>query len=181
MSVPGMVIERPGWSMLEVNAPMTGVITRIYPIQGEAVEAEKPLFEIRLTHEDLLQAQTEFLRTIEELDVIGREVARLEKATADGVIAGKALLERQYEQQKQVAALRAQSQALLLHGLTQGQVEKIASTRTLLQSLTIYAPATQEPVSPGDPRADLADSAVEGRPRQARQRGRHALHAGGPP
>jgi membrane fusion protein, heavy metal efflux system len=152
MNVPGIVVERPGWSVLEVNAPMTGVVTRIYPIQGEAVEPGQKLFEVRLTHEDLLQAQTEYLRTIEELEVIGREVTRLEKVSADGVIPGKALLERQYEQQKQQAALRAQSQALLLHGITRAQLDKIASTRTLLESLTIYAPETQEPGSSVPPR-----------------------------
>ena len=151
MTVPGMVVERPGWSVLEVTAPMTGVVTRIYPIQGEAVQPGQPLFEVRLTHEDLLQVQTEFLRTIEELDVIGREVARLEKVSADGVIAGKTLLERKYEQQKQEAALRAQRQALLLHGLSSEQVDKIVATRTLLQSLTIYVPAREEPASSGDP------------------------------
>ena len=147
-TVPGIVVERPGWSVLEVTAPMTGVVTQIYPIQGEAVEPGKPLFEIRLTHEDLLQVQTEFLRTIEELDVIGREVARLEKVSADGVIAGKTLLERKYEQQKQEAALRAQRQALLLHGLTQEQVNKIVASRTLLQSLTIRAPEREATGAP---------------------------------
>jgi membrane fusion protein, heavy metal efflux system len=151
ITVPGMVVERPGWSVLEVTAPMTGVVTRIYPIQGEAVQPGQPLFEVRLTHEDLLQAQTEFLRTVEELDVIGREVARLEKASADGVIAGKTLLERKYEQQKQQAALRAQRQALLLHGLSAEQADKIVATRTLLQSLTIYVPAREEPAASGDP------------------------------
>jgi cobalt-zinc-cadmium efflux system membrane fusion protein len=143
ITVPGIIVERPGWSMLEVTAPMTGVVTKTYPIQGEAVEPGQPLFEVRLTHEDLLQVQTEFLRTIEELDVIGREVARLEKVSADGVIAGKTLLERKYEQQKQEAALRAQRQALLLHGLSQDQVDKIVASRTLLQSLTIYAPVRE--------------------------------------
>jgi membrane fusion protein, heavy metal efflux system len=142
-TVPGIVVERPGWSVLEVTAPMTGMVTRIYPIQGEAVRPGQPLFEVRLTHEDLLQVQTEFLRTIEELDVIRREVARLEKASADGVIAGKTLLERKYEQQKQEAALRAQRQALLLHGLSQEQVEKVIATRTLLQSLTIRVPGRE--------------------------------------
>jgi membrane fusion protein, heavy metal efflux system len=155
ITVPGMVVERPGWSVLEVTAPMTGVVTRIYPIQGEAVQSGQPLFEVRLTHEDLLQVQTEFLRTIEELDVIGREVARLEKVSADGVIAGKTLLERKYEQQKQQAALRAQRQALLLHGLSAEQVDKIVATRTLLQSLTIYVPAREEPASSGDPARHL--------------------------
>lgn len=143
ITVPGIVVERPGWSVLEVTAPMRGVVTRIYPIQGEAVEPGQPLFEVRLTHEDLLQVQTEFLRTLEELDVTGREVARLEKVTADGAIAGKTLLERKYEQQKQEAALRAQRQALLLHGLSQEQVDKIVASRTLLQSLTIRAPVRE--------------------------------------
>ncbi len=144
ITVPGIVVERPGWSTIEITAPMTGIVTRIYPIQGEAIEPEQSLFEVRLTHEDLLQSQTEFLRTVEELDVIGREVARLEKVSADGVIAGKSLLERKYEQQKQEAALRAQRQALLLHGLSKDQVDNIASTRTLLQSLTIRAPVREE-------------------------------------
>jgi biotin carboxyl carrier protein len=143
ITVPGIVVERPGWSVLEITAPMTGVVTRIYPIQGEAVEPNQPLFEVRLTHEDLLQVQTEFLRTIEELDVIGREVGRLEKVSADGVVAGKTLLERKYEQQKQEAHLRAQRQALLLHGLSQDQVDKIVASRTLLQSLTIRAPVRE--------------------------------------
>jgi len=140
ITVPGIVVERPGWSVIEVTATMTGIVTQIYPIQGEAIGPGQPLFEVRLTHEDLLQAQREFLRTIEELDVIGREVARLEKVSADGVIAGKTLLERKYEQQKQEASLRAQQQALLLHGLSKEQVDDIISTRKLLQSLTIYAP-----------------------------------------
>lgn len=144
ITVPGMIVERPGWSTIEITAPMTGIVTRIYPIQGEAIEPGQSLFEVRLTHEDLLQSQTEFLRTVEELDVIGREVARLEKVSADGVIAGKALLERKYEQQKQEAALRAQRQALLLHGLSKDQVDNIASTRTLLQSLTIRAPVREK-------------------------------------
>jgi membrane fusion protein, heavy metal efflux system len=140
LTIPGIIAERPGWSVLEVTAPMTGVVTRIYPIQGEAVEPNQPLFDVRLTHEDLLQTQTEFLRTVEELDVIGREVHRLEKVTADGVVAGKTLLERKYEQQKQQALLRTQRQGLLLHGLSEKQIDAIVSTRTLLQSLTIRAP-----------------------------------------
>ncbi|MGA2797260.1 MAG: efflux RND transporter periplasmic adaptor subunit [Thermoguttaceae bacterium] len=143
ITVPGIVVERPGWSVMEITAPMTGVVTRIYPIQGQAVQPGEPLFDVRLTHEDLLQAQTEFLRTVEELDVIGREVARLEKISADGVIAGKTLLERKYEQQKQEAALRTQKQALLLHGLSAEQVDNIVSQRTLLQSLTIRAPVRE--------------------------------------
>ncbi|MHB8972710.1 MAG: efflux RND transporter periplasmic adaptor subunit [Pirellulaceae bacterium] len=148
VTLPGMVVERPGLSILEVTAPMTGVVTRIYCVQGEAIEPGQPLFDLRLTHEELLQVQIDFLRTVEELDVIGREVARLAKVAAQGAIAGKTLLERQYDQQRQEAMLRTLRQALLLHGLSEEHVDTIVRTRSLLQSLTIFAP-DRENDSPG--------------------------------
>jgi multidrug efflux pump subunit AcrA (membrane-fusion protein) len=162
ITVPGIVVERPGWTILEITAPMTGVVTRIYPIQGEAVQPGQPLFDIRLTHEDLLQLQTDFLRTTEELDVIDREVARLEKVTAEGVIAGKTLLERKYERQKQEAVRRVQRQALLLHGLSKEQIDGIAQTRTLLQSMTIRAPM-REPAKESHPLQVQQLRAVQGK------------------
>jgi membrane fusion protein, heavy metal efflux system len=148
IDLPGMVVERPGWSTVEITAPMTGIITRIRIIQGEAVKAGQPLFEIRLTHEDLLQLQAEFLRSVEELDVIEQEVNRLEKAASDGAIAGKTLLERKYEQQKQQAALRSQRQSLLLHGLSSGDVDRIVSQRTLVQNVMISAPTSEKFATP---------------------------------
>ena len=143
VTLPGIVVERPGWSTVEVTAPMTGVVTRIHCVQGEAIEPGQPLFDLRLTHEELLQVQTDFLRTVEELDVIGREIARLEKISADGVIAGKTILERKYDQQRQEAMLRTLRQALLLHGLSEEHVDTIARTRSLLQELTIFAPVAR--------------------------------------
>lgn len=143
ITVPGLITERPGKSVIAVTAPLTGVITNIFVIQGEAVQPGRPLFDLRLSHEELVQAQSDFLRTAEELDVIAREVSRLEKVAAEGAIAGKTLLERKYEQQKQQAVLRAQRQALLLHGLSETQVDLIYSKRTLLQGLTVEAPSSK--------------------------------------
>ena len=117
-------------------------------IEGDGVEPGQPLFEARLIHKDLLQVPTEFLRTLEELDVTNCEVARLEKVAAQVAIAGKPFLERKYEQPKQEAALRAQRQAILLHGLSQDQVDEIVARRTLLQSLTIRAPVRGAPGTP---------------------------------
>jgi multidrug efflux pump subunit AcrA (membrane-fusion protein) len=142
ITVPSMVVERPGWTTLDVTAPMTGVVVKVFPLQGEAVQPGQPLFEVRLTHEDLLQKQTDFLKSLEELDVLRREVKRLEVVAAEGAIAGKTLLERKYEQQKQEAALRADRQALLLHGLSEEQIAGIEKNRTLLQTLVINASAT---------------------------------------
>ena len=137
INVPAMVVERPGQTEIKVSALMTGVVTRVYPIQGEAISPGEPLFDLRLTHEDLVRTQSEFLKTVEQLDVIKQEVARLEKVTA---ITPKPLLERRYEQQQTEAILRAQREALILHGLSEEQVDNISSGRRLLQSLTIVAP-----------------------------------------
>ena len=132
-AVPAMVIERPGRSVSQISAPLTGVVTRIWPLQGESVVPGQPLFDLRLTHEEVVEAQAEFLRTAEELDVLKSEIARLEKISADGAIAGKNLLQRQYEQQKSEALLRAQRQRLLLHGLSAARIDEIGRTRRLVK------------------------------------------------
>lgn len=144
LSVPGMVVERPGRSVIEVTAPMTGVIKRIYPIEGEAVEPGQKLFDLRLTHEELVQSQADLLQTAEELDVTRREIQRIESVTAGGALAGKQLLERQYESQKLEAVLRSKRQALLLHGLTSPQIDEILERRELLKDLTVAVPQTAD-------------------------------------
>ena len=140
ITVPAVLVERPGQSEVTVSAPMTGIVSRIYPIGGEAVAPGMPLFDLRLTHEDLVDKQSDLLREVQQLDVVKREVARLEQVTASGAVAGKTLLERQYEQQKIEAAIEAEKQALLLHGLSEEQVQQIAENRRLLQTVTVAAP-----------------------------------------
>ena len=149
ISVPGMLRERPGRSTVAITAPLTGIVTQIFPILGEAVTPGQKLFEMRLAHEELVQAQGDFLRVAEELDVIEREIKRLEKIAVDGGIAGRQVLERQYEQQNKQAVLRAQHQALLLHGLSEEQVNKILSERTLLRTLMVTVPEPQPTVPKG--------------------------------
>lgn len=143
VSVPAIVAERPGRSQIDITAPLTGNITKVYPIEGEAVEPGQKLFEIRLTHEELVVAQRDFLQSAEQLDVINQDITRLESA-GQGIVAGKTILERKYEQQKTEALLRAQKQGLLLHGLSNEQVESILTSRNLLQSLTVTVPPHED-------------------------------------
>lgn len=143
MTVPGMVVERPGRTKIHVATPLTGVVTEVIPVQGEAIQPGALLFKIRLTHEDLVDTQTRFLQTLEELDVENREMARLEKLT-EGIVAGKVILERQYAKQKLEALLSAQRQALILHGLSEPQVETIRSERRLLRELQVFAPSPDQ-------------------------------------
>ncbi len=139
ITLPAIVIEQPGRNQIHVTSPLTGAVAEVMIVPGEAVEPDTAMFRLRLTHEDVVTAQRDLLQTIESLDVVDREIARLE-ALGEGVIAGKRVLEQQYEQQKLKASLLASEQALLMHGLSAEQVAEIRKTRKLLQSLTIRAP-----------------------------------------
>jgi multidrug efflux pump subunit AcrA (membrane-fusion protein) len=144
ISVPGMIVERPGRSVVEVTAPFTGVITRIYAIEGESLEPGKKLFDLRLTHEELVQTQAELLATSEELVVIRQEIARLETLAANGAIPGKRIIEQRYDEQKQEASLRAKRQALVLHGLSNAQIDRILQEKELLREMTVTVPVVNE-------------------------------------
>jgi biotin carboxyl carrier protein len=152
ISLPGIVVELSGHTTMHVTAPLAGVVTQVYATRGEAVMPNQRLFELRLTDEDVVAAQASLLRTVEELDVIGREIVRLDAVTREGGVPRKEMLERQYEKQKQEGALRAQKQALLLHGLSQQQVDDIVASHTLLRTFTILAP----PVKAGDEKQNVA-------------------------
>jgi len=149
ITVPGMVVERRGRSRFTIIAPMTGYLARILVAEGETVAPDQPLFEIRLMHEELVQAQTDLLRTTVELDVVRREIARLEAIGPEGLIPTKTVLERKYELHKLEGVLLAQRQALLLHGLTEPQVDDIVASRTLLGRIVVRAPG-RDAVDGGD-------------------------------
>lgn len=143
ISLPGMVVERPGKSQIQISAPLGGTITKIDVIPGEAIDPDRPLFDIRLTHEELVSAQGEFLKTVQDLDVVNREIARLESLT-DGIVPGKRILDQKYERQKLEGRMKAQTESLLLHGLSEAQVDEIKKTGQLLKSLTVRSPGPKD-------------------------------------
>ncbi|WP_145363662.1 efflux RND transporter periplasmic adaptor subunit [Stratiformator vulcanicus] len=155
ISVPAVIAERPGHSRVTIATPLTGVIEKVHVLEGQAVEPGTLMFEVRLTHEDLVRTQTEFLRTLGELDVEQREINRLEVVTRSGAVARKLLLESEYEQAKLRAIRDAQRESLRLHGLSEKQVTQIEDSRRLLKELQIFAPAID---GHGAEKFDFADS-----------------------
>lgn len=144
ITVPAIVVERPGRTRIEVSTPMAGVITHVHAVQGEAIPAGSLLFELRITAEELVATQTELLKTIGDLDVENREIARLEAVTKSGAVPQKTLLERQYAKDKLEVLLAAQKEALRLQGLSERQIGEIVEKRRLLRDLQIVAPAPDE-------------------------------------
>ncbi|MGC1276313.1 MAG: efflux RND transporter periplasmic adaptor subunit, partial [Planctomycetaceae bacterium] len=168
VTVPAIVAERPGRTNFIAAAPMSGVVVDVFAVPGQSVAPGDPLFVLRLTNEDVVQAQTEFLKTLEALDVENREIARLE-SIREGVIADKVVLERKYERQKLEGLLKAQRQALFLHGMSEEQVESIANERRLLREFLITAPDPHDETEEGHlaiehPRLTSASPSTSGSP-----------------
>jgi multidrug efflux pump subunit AcrA (membrane-fusion protein) len=139
ITLPGIVAEIPGRSHIVVTTHFTGIITKIHVAEGQAVRVGDPLFDLRLTHEELIQSQTQLLKTAQEMEIIDREIARLDELARDGGIARKTLLERKYERERHAADFVVQKQALLLHEMSEEQIEEVLRTKQLLGLLTIHA------------------------------------------
>ncbi|MBL8827734.1 MAG: efflux RND transporter periplasmic adaptor subunit [Planctomycetaceae bacterium] len=160
IGLPGIIAERRGRSKIDLIAPMTAYVTKILTTEGAAVKPDQLLFELRLTHEELVQSQADLLRTVEELDVVRREIARLE-GIGEGVVPVKTILERKYEQQKFEAVLRAQRQGIILHGLNEAQVDEIIANRTLLSTITVRVPSKITPLANSDGVVQVQELRVE--------------------
>ncbi len=140
LTVPAVVVPKPGRSSIIVSSPLNGVVTHVHAVTGEAVMPGDLLMEVRLTYEALVETQTSYLKTISELEVENREIARLEQATQSGAISGKLLLERRYAKEKLEAFAKSQREALRMHGLSERQVDAIGTDGRLLRELKIVAP-----------------------------------------
>ncbi len=140
ITIPAVVVSKPGRTQLQVSSPLNGVVTHVHAVTGEAVTPGQLLIELRLTHEDLVEAQTEFLKTVNELEVEDREIQRLDVASQTGAIPGRNIIERRYAKEKLEGLLMSQREALRLHGLTTQQITMIESEHRLLRDLAIVAP-----------------------------------------
>ncbi len=143
VTIPGRVVERPGHSRITVSTPLTGIVERILPLEGEAVQPGEPIAVLRLTHQEVIRLQTELLDIIQRREIVAREVARLEKVAASGAVAGKTLLQAQYEEENLRAEIDAKRAGLLLLGLTEEQLTRIFDQRVLVSRLTLLAPLEQ--------------------------------------
>ena len=139
VSVPAVVVERPGHSQIEITAPMTGVINSISIQEGLSKQPGAELFKLRLTHEDVVSSQRDYLKFLQERDVIQREIDRLKKIGND-IIPERRVIEQQYLHDKAEASIKALQQSLILHGLTPEQVDAIAKTRDVLKEISVLAP-----------------------------------------
>jgi len=139
IAFPGTLVERPGRSSLTIPSPMAGVISKIYRVPGEALHEGDPLFDIRLTHEELIRDQTELLSLYLKRDIVEREIDRL-KPLGNNIVP-QVQRENEFKKLQFDAAIKAQRKALLLYGLTEEQIDDtISNKRDLIRDFTVCVP-----------------------------------------
>jgi len=164
IEVPGIVTRWPGETHVSVTSPLTGLISAIQVSRGEMVPSGSPLFVLRLTHQDLVNTQEAFLSQLGQMDVEEREIQRLTSLSQTGAIAGKTRLAREYERDKLLAGIRAARQAMLLHGLSEDQIQSIERTRTLIREVVVTAPLVEEDKSLHHDSLGEANNRLSGNP-----------------
>ena len=137
LRVPARVIEKSGHSSHSLAAPVHGIVRRVLAVPGQAISSGDPLVELRVTDEELSQAQLDLLQDITRLEVIATELRRLEPLIAEGSVSGRQQRELLYEQQQLTAKRKLHEQELLLHGLDDGQVQDILASKNLVRDFTV--------------------------------------------
>ena len=154
ISVPAMIVEKPGHSGRTIPARVHGVVTNVYGVTGQLVTAGTPLFDITLTGDALVVAQTSLLSTIQELDNQRKELARVTKLVKAGSVIGSQRVPLEYEVQRLESLRDLRHQELLVRGLTNTQAEQVIASKKLISKFTVRVPYASSP-------SDLGVASIE--------------------
>ena len=137
ITVPGMVIDRPGFSDRGVVAPATGVVSRILRVPGDTVRVGEPLFTIKLLSESLHLTQTDLFKAAQDIRLAQAQRQRL--AEVSDAVSGFRIIEVENQITRLEVATKAYRQELINRGLSPEQVNAAAEGR-FVSEITIKAP-----------------------------------------
>ena len=144
LSVPGIVVDRPGSGDRGVVAPTTGVVTRIHKVAGDDVRPGDVLFAFRPLSESLHQTQTELFKSSQEVAIAEAQKKRLAGST--GAVAEARLIEVDSQIIRLGVAVKAYRQELLNRGLSADQIAGVAAG-TFVNELPIAVPTQPGPAT----------------------------------
>jgi multidrug efflux pump subunit AcrA (membrane-fusion protein) len=142
VTVPGVVVHRPGNCERLITAPVAGVIKQIYATPHDRVAPGKPLFTLEIVSEPLQTAQAGYYKTHRDLDICRDYLKQLEDRGKDAFVSQATIRDLEYQVQRFTAALEALGHELKIRGLSQRWIRKV-SHGVFLTEVTIVAP---EPV-----------------------------------
>lgn len=126
ITVPGMIVDRPGYTDRGIVAPVAGVVTRIHRFPGETVDAGDVLFTIRLLSEAIHLTQTELYKATQDAVLAEEQRKRLASAVSDGTLPKVREIEIDNQIARYQIAIRAARKELENRGLAADQIDEAA-------------------------------------------------------
>ncbi|MFM7152126.1 MAG: efflux RND transporter periplasmic adaptor subunit [Gemmataceae bacterium] len=137
ITVPGMVVDRPGYSDRGVVVPLTGLIKTIHHFPGDTVKSGDPLFTVRILSETLHSTQTELFKSVKDITLAQAQRTRLLEARNS--IPEARIIEVDNQITRLQTAVKAYKQELLNRGLTNEQVGSVSEGKFVAE-ITIHVP-----------------------------------------
>jgi len=141
--IPAQVVERIPQSRRSVSAPIAGRVTKVFVAKGQAVRPGEKLFDIRITDESIANSQVGLLEVFANLEIGRAKKERLENL-GTGVVAGKQLMNAEFEIKKLVDRRAALIQELRARGMGEEQIKTFIKTKKLAKDISIFAPALDQ-------------------------------------
>ena len=139
-TVPAEVIEEPGHCEQRITTSLDGFVRKIHVLKGQTVYPGDPLFDLQLAGGPLADVQSSLLRTVQNLELVQAEYARIKPLFDQGTVPVRTLLEKEYEKKRLEAQRHTEIEELLIRGLTPEQVQEIVDSKTLLREFTVRVP-----------------------------------------
>jgi cobalt-zinc-cadmium efflux system membrane fusion protein len=124
ISVPGMVIDRPGYSDRGLVAPVTGVVSRIHRVAGDNVQPGETLFTLKLLSESLHQTQTDLFKATQDIKLAKSQRERL--SGTSGVVPESRIIEIDNQITRLEVGVKAYRQELINRGLSSEKISEVA-------------------------------------------------------
>ncbi|MGO9609063.1 MAG: efflux RND transporter periplasmic adaptor subunit [Verrucomicrobiia bacterium] len=127
---------------VQVFPPDQGNIVTAFAYLGDDVQKGQPLYTIANADLDLIQAETVLIAAVANLDLTGKELARLKDLSVTNGVSEQEIQQATAAQQKAEAALKSAREAVRVFGRTEADVDEIVATRKVDTSFTVLSPVT---------------------------------------
>jgi biotin carboxyl carrier protein len=159
IQLPGMIVDRPGFSDRGIVAPVTGVVTKVHAFPGDSVRHGDLLFTLRLLSETLHGTQAELFRKTKETQITEDQKKRLTELYQSGALPLARMIDVDNQLQRLAVAVQASRQELLSRGLTPEQINQAAEGKFVTEIQIVTPPRRTKPAK--DPTFEVQELKVE--------------------
>lgn len=131
-------VQVPNAQLRVVSAPLEGVVEALLVAEGESVEAGQVL--VRVRSPGLLELQATYLETRIRRQLSGEALTRDTQLHKEGIVAKRRLLETRASHRELLTAEERASQTLMLVGMSEAAVARLAREQKLSALLEVVAP-----------------------------------------